>query len=548
MELVLRIQPDLDLPLHRQVYEQIRVAILTGRLRSRQRLPASRQLAKSLGISRTTVTQSYDQLISEGYLQARQGAGTFVCAQVPDELLQADQSVASPLKKQQPRFLNSTGKSAANDFRLSDYGRHIQTLAPRNGALAGGELDGELSFRYGVPAMDGFPVEPWKRLASRCSTASTSWMNYSDDPMGYRPLREQIAHYLTQSRAVRCTPAQILITNGTQQALSLIVRLMIDPGDAIAVEDPGYLSAKRIFTSGGATILPVPVDSEGLRVDGTEGLSNLPYPLGSNLSPTQPPNWSPQPVPKLVYVTPSHQFPTGVLMSLSRRLALLQWAQQVNALIIEDDYDSEFRYSGRPVPALQGLDSEDRVLYVGTFSKVMFPGLRLGYIVLPQALIPLFKRAKWLNDRQGSLIDQQTLTEFMREGHLAKHVRRMRSLYEVRRRSLIEGLQSLSGGAVDSATERSTACTTARGAVEILGDESGLHVMARLPMLHSNHHLIAQAKAQGVRLFSAQPHYWQNDENDSPEGQLGHGEFIFGFGGIAEQGIQMAIARIKPFF
>jgi GntR family transcriptional regulator / MocR family aminotransferase len=514
MELTLQIQGDRDEPLHRQIYEQIRAAILTGRLRSRQRLPASRQLAQSLGISRTTVTQSYDQLISEGYLQTRPGAGTFVCAQIPDELLQAERTSESDQDKSNPQWASQQPGVSAPDLRLSTYGHRLQTTEDRTFLS-----DCELSFRYGLPAIDLFPMQSWRRLWNRCAAGSTHWMDYSHDPMGYGPLREQIAQYIGQLRAVRAQPEQIMITNGTQQALSLIVRLLIDPGDAIALENPGYLSARRLFSSGGAALLPVPVDSEGLKIEGPNSLSAL----SANLTDRKP--------PKLVYVTPSHQFPTGVLMSLSRRLALLQWAQQANALIIEDDYDSEFRYSGRPVPALQGLDSYERVLYVGTFSKVMFPGLRLGYIVLPQALIPVFRRAKWLSDRQGSILDQQALTGFIREGHLAKHIRRMRSIYEGRRRSLIESLKLV--GESEPLKSQKT--------VEILGDASGLHVMARLPTQQSDRALIAQAKQRGVSLFSAQEHYW-------PKDRIRTGEFIFGFGGISDRNIQTAIHRIRPLW
>ncbi len=536
MELTLHIQNHIDIPLHRQLYEQIRTAILTGRLRSHQRLPASRQLAQSLGISRTTVTQSYDQLMSEGYLQTQVGAGTFVCAQIPDELLQAEHNSQSHKSNSYQQFDRQTPHRSALDLqtsnfekpnlRLSTYGHQLQTTEDRIFLQ-----DCELSFRYGIPAMDLFPMPSWRRIWNRCGGSDTQWMDYSAEPMGYGPLREQIAQYVAQARAVRAQPEQIIVTNGTQQALSLIVRLLIDPGDAIALENPGYLSARRLFSSGGAALLPIPVDSEGLQIEGPNSLTTC----SANLMAL-----SGQP-PKLVYVTPSHQFPTGVLMSLSRRLALLQWAQQANALIIEDDYDSEFRYSGRPVPALEGLDSHDRVLYVGTFSKVMFPGLRLGYIVLPPDLIPLFRRAKWLSDRQGSLIDQQALSAFISEGHLAKHVRRMRGIYEQRRRSLIEAL-NLSAD------------------VEILGDASGLHVMARLPTQQSDRAIIAQAKQRGVSLFSAQEHYWTTTikgpevrsnhsiESSASKDDRKQGEFIFGFGGISGHEIPEAIKRIRALW
>ena len=509
IDLALQITVDSGTPLYQQIYEQIRAAVLTGRVKLNQRIPASRQLAKSLSVSRTTVIQSYDQLISEGYLETKPGAGTFVCAQVPDELLR--------IRKNQIRRnldferLPVAKNDAAiplqlSDLQLSEYGKHLHHTPDR---LA--KQTCPLSFRYGLPDLGHFPIQTWRRLSNRYSTASTAWMDYSSDAMGYEPLREEIAQYVTQARAVRCAPEQILVTNGTQQALSLIVRLL--QAKHIAMENPGYLSARRILESSGATIYPVPVDAEGLKVDGLDGLLELPR----------------QRPPQLVYATPSHQFPTGVLMSLSRRLALLQWAQQTNALIIEDDYDSEFRYSGRPVPALQGLDTHDRVLYIGTFSKVMFPGLRLGYVVLPLALVPLFRRAKWLCDRQGSMIDQQTLCDFIYEGHLAKHIRRMRGIYEARRRSLVTSLMSI---------QKNT-----QKPLKVLGDEAGLHVTAQFSTQLNGFQIMERAQAQGVGIFSTHEHY-----DPSINSAAVDGEFIFGFGNISQSDIQVAIAHIASLF
>ncbi len=504
IDLALHITAEGDTPLHQQIYEQIRAAVLTGRVKLNQRIPASRQLAKSLSVSRTTVIQSYDQLISEGYLETKPGAGTFVCAQVPDELLKIHKNLDS---ERLPAAKNGAATPLQlSGLALSKYGKHLHRMPDRFSRQTC-----LLSFRYGLPDLGHFPIQTWRRLWNRYSTASTAWMDYSSDAMGYEPLREEIAQYVSQARAVRCTPEQILVTNGTQQALSLIVRLL--QAKHVAIENPGYLSARRILESSGATICPVPVDAEGLKIDGPDGLLEL----------------SRQHSPQLVYTTPSHQFPTGVLMSLSRRLALLQWAQQANALIIEDDYDSEFRYSGRPVPALQGLDTHDRVLYVGTFSKVMFPGLRLGYVVLPLALVPLFRRAKWLCDRQGSIIDQQTLCDFIRDGYLAKHVRRMRGIYEARRRSLVTSLMS-----IQNHTQKP---------IKVLGDEAGLHVTAQFSAQLSSFQLMEQSQARGVGIFSTQEHY-----DPSINSAAIDGEFIFGFGNISQSDIQVAIARITPLF
>ncbi|MEL6775672.1 MAG: PLP-dependent aminotransferase family protein [Cyanobacteria bacterium J06597_16] len=543
LALILTLDAAAKRPLHRQLYEQIRQAILSGKLRSHTQLPATRQLAQILGISRTTVTQSYDQLISEGYLQTRQGAGTFVSEHLPEDLLntrpigghlsRGDLS-SGPLKpeqgpacaEQKNRKSKKTSETSANRAQatehpqplpLSTYGQHLQQLPARTF-----ELGPLLSFRYGIPDLSQFPVQRWRRLLNKHQAKGHDWMGYSPEPMGYRPLREQIAQYITQARAVRCSPEQILITQGAQQALGLIARLLVTPGEAIALEDPGYLSGQHVFQANGAQIQPVPVDSEGLKVEGPNGLDAIATPKT-----------------RLVYVTPSHQFPTGVLMSLPRRLALLQWAQRQNALIVEDDYDSEFRYSGRPIPALQGLETacnaEARVIYVGTFSKILFPGLQIGYVVVPQSLISVFRQAKWLCDRQCSWLNQVALADFIAEGELARHIRRMRPVYHRRRQTLITQLQQ-----TDSS-------------MRVSGDPAGLHIMATLPKVHDAQTLIAQARSKGVGLFSAEPHYWPVDSASRPSTSRPSAlpnevksTFIFGFGGLDEPAIEEAIARISP--
>ena len=450
-DLVIDLRPDSETALHRQIYDQIRQAILTGRVRSHQKLPASRQLATHLGVSRTTVTLSYDQLISEGYLQTKLGAGTFVCAQVPDSFLSPASAITSPAPSGQVLESVATAEQSPLTELLSAYGDRLRHLPE-----ATTEPEGVLSFRYWQPDVSLFPTDQWQRCINHHRTANAAWMGYSSDSLGHKPLRIEIANYIAQTRAVHCHPDQILITQGTQQALSLIARVVLDTGEAIALENPGYLSARKVFSSHGATLIPVPVDNGGLRINEQNGLAS--HSVSRRI--------------KLVYVTPSHQFPTGVLMALSRRLALLQWAHQTNALIIEDDYDSEFRYGGRPIPALQGLDTHQRVLYVGTFSKVMFPGVQLGYIVLPPALVTVFAQAKWMCDRQTSLIHQAALADFIAHGHLARHIRRMRIVYAQRREVLITALEK--------ATQSKGSSTVSRS-LEILGDPAGLHLMAKLP-------------------------------------------------------------------
>lgn len=501
----LDLRPETGVALHRQIYEQIRAAILSGRMRSHQKLPASRQLAQSLGVSRSTVTESYDQLISEGYLRTRKGAGTFVCSQIPETLL-----LSAPHNLQAGLQASQTSDDSLA-YSLSEYAQSLKPLA-----LPGPTSNCDFSFRYWRPDLSLFPTQQWQRITNRHSAQTTDWMTYSEQPMGHLRLREAIAAHITQVRAVRCQPEQILITQGTQQAVGLIAQLLLSAGEGVAVEDPGYLSARKIFVSQQAMLLPIAVDADGMQMEGPTGL--LAQTAGKTV--------------RLAYVTPSHQFPTGALMTLTRRLALLQWAQRHQALIIEDDYDSEFRYGGRPMPALQGLDNHGRVLYVGTFSKVMFPGLRLGYLVLPLPLVPVFARAKWLCDRQCSFLSQSALGEFIAEGHLSRHIRRMRLVYEKRRTVLMNSLREAFGDV---------------GRVEFFGDAAGLHVMARLP-LHSlglsDQDFVNRAQNHGVDLFSVQRYYLPSNDF-LPAMEDKKGLFIFGFGGMDEDAIEGAIARLK---
>ncbi len=362
--------------------------------------------------------------------------------------------------------------------------------------LPPGQAQTPISFRYGRPALDQVPLGIWRQLLSRHCRRS-DWLDYATAPMGYGPLRDAIATYLTQARAVQCHPDQILITNGTQQALSLATQLLVSPGDTVALEEPSYLSARRIFASQGANLYPIPVDREGMDVD---TLAEATGPV------------------RLVYVTPSHQFPTGAVLSLSRRLSLLAWAQRQGALILEDDYDSEYRYGGRPIPALQGLGSGQSVIYLGTFSKVLFPSLRIGYMVLPPALVPIFSRAKWLADRQVPPLEQAVLADFIGEGHLERHIRRMRSLYDQRRQAMVTALQTHFG---------------TRAA--ILGENAGLHMMVRFQTKIPDAELMAWAEQIGVGLISAAPQYL----GESP----GH-EFIFSFTEMDEGAIANGIEKL----
>ncbi|BAB76437.1 PLP-dependent aminotransferase family protein [Anabaena sp. FACHB-709] len=481
MDFAINIDPDAPLPLHRQVYEELRRAILLGRLTSGGKLPSTRSLAQLLGVSRATVTQGYELLLSEGYLETIVGSGTFVCRQLPDELL----NTAPIESKLQPS--NSL-------VPLSAYGKSLSDKA----FLRIPEQAVEISFSYGRPAFDQFPIDLWRKLISRHCHSKAEVLDYTDNSLGYQPLREAIAAYLSRSRAVNCQAEQIIIVGGSQQGLDLITRILIDPNDGIAVEEPGYLGARRAFLAQGASLFPVPVDQSGLIVSKlTTGII---------------------PKLKLIYVTPSHQFPTGAVLSLPRRLELLAWAHKTGVMIIEDDYDSEYRYGERPIPALQGLDQGNSVVYVGTFSKVLFPALRLGYLVLPQNLVNIFARAKWLADRQCSLLEQYALTDFITEGHLERHIRRMRSLYNQRRQTLVQSLFSHFGNRA-----------------KILGENAGMHLMVKIDTQISDDEIVQSADLSGVSIGAAYPQYLK----DSPGS-----EFIFGYAELNEQQIQEGVRRL----
>ncbi|MCE7982808.1 MAG: PLP-dependent aminotransferase family protein [Caldilinea sp. CFX5] len=403
--------------LYQQLYDGLRQAILSGRLRAGMRLPSTRDLSTVLGVSRNTTMATFEQLVAEGYLESRVGDGTYVSLALPDELALVNRRV-------QPA--NALQQALAGEF--SQRHRRI-TAAPMGGAS---DDFAPRAFRTGIPALDMFPTKVWARLAAhRWRTAGPELLTYGD-ACGYWPLRQAIAEYLGAARGVRCTAEQVLITAGSQHALDLVAQVLLDPDDPVWIEDPGYRGARAALLGVGVHLMPIPVDAEGLCVD-----------IGA----------AQQPTARLIYVTPSHQYPTGATMSVTRRLALLAWARQHNAWILEDDYDSEYRYRGRPLAALQGLDQADecalrtgppcdsRVLYSGTFSKVLFPGLRLGYLVTPPSLTEAFSDALFLAHRYLPVFDQAVLADFILDGHFARHIRRMRTLYAERQQVLVTALQ-----------------------------------------------------------------------------------------------------------
>ncbi len=398
--------PDPNLPasLYRQLYQNLRAAILAGRLKRGARLPSTRELAASLNVSRNTVLNAFEQLLAEGYLESVPASGTFVALTLPDA---PRPTVSRPSVGERPRW---------SKLALALEGAPAMTVDDHSGAAR------QRAFRAGLPALDAFPFSLWARLVARRARHADSARLEYQATAGFRPLREAIAAHVTVSRQVRCTAEQVVIVSGSQGALDLVVRLLVNPGDPVWMEDPGYLGARGAFIGAGARIVPVPVDAEGLVVD-----------VG----------WKRCPEARLAYLTPSHQFPLGVTLTLKRRLDLLAWARGAGAYLIEDDYDSEYRFHGRPLASLQGLDDTGRVIYVGTFSKTLFPALRLGYLILPPALIDTFLAARAYIDVHAPALEQGALADFIADGHFGRHLRRMRGFYAERRAALLRALEGL---------------------------------------------------------------------------------------------------------
>jgi GntR family transcriptional regulator / MocR family aminotransferase len=437
---------DARTPAFRWLYQTVRAGILDGRLRPGLCLPATRDLARQYGLSRGTIVNAFDQLKSEGYLEGSMGSGTYVSTILPDALLQVSSD-----PKSQPRAQVLEGKPKR---RVSNYAKRLRHFSNF-------QLRPSRAFRANLPALDLFPTTLWAQITAKRLRRASMNLLLGCDSMGYRPLREAVADYLVTSRGVNCVPDQIAIVSGVQEALDLVARIFLDPGDRVSMEEPGYIGAAMVFEAAGANVSAVPLDDQGMKLH--------PQRLRGS---------------RLLYVTPGHQFPLGITMSLPRRLALLEWAGRSGALIFEDDYDSEYRYSGRPVPALQGLDRDGLVLLAGSFSKVLFPSLRLGYLLIPSDLLHYFAANLSVTSRHAPVLEQAVLCDFISQGHFGRHLRRMRQVYAERRSVLLEsarqhlaglleissveaGLQTVGwlGGAMNA--ESATRAAAARG-VEVV--------------------------------------------------------------------------------
>ena len=493
---LIALDPSASDSLSRQIYRALRDGILAGRLVGGLRLPSTRALATDLGVSRNTVVTAFDQLLAEGYVSSRVGRGTVVSHTLPEHLLHT---------RARPRA-RTAAPPAANS--ASTRGASLIDHARRKSSVDAGVLP----FAPGVPALDLFPWGIWGRLVSaRARQLDATSAGYTDS-LGYRPLRSAIARYVAVARGVTATPDQVVIVSGSQQGLDLVARVAADAGDAAWIEDPGYQGALGAFTAAGLRVTGVPVDADGMSVAAGRVANSA---------------------ARLIYVTPSHQFPLGVTMSVSRRLELLAVAAEMRAWIVEDDYDSEFRYVSRPLTALQGLDTDGRVVYVGTFSKVLFPALRIGFVIAPASLIPALAAARQFAGTQQPVLEQMVLTDFITEGHFERHVRRMRAVYAERQRDLIEALR-----------------TECEGLVEASPAGSGMHLVGWLPDDVSDVDVSRRAAARGVDAIPLSA-FAVGRGVPRPGVLLGYAHVDRGMGAAACRGLAAAIresqAQREPF-
>lgn len=474
MALSLKIEPDDELPLYRQLVRQLREQILSGALPPGARLPSSRQLAHTYGIARVTATQAYSQLAAEGYVEARSGSGTYVTPQL------------------QPA--TSAGADAL-DAELTAWGRRALALGRQT---TGSEetARSEIDFGLGRPFAEDFPYDIWRRLLAHYLSTDDAVLSRYGSAAGFQPLREALAGYLDDARGVRCTAEQVVIVSGAQQALDILARLLLNPGDQVLLESPGYIDARMLFELYRAEIVALSVDDEGLPVEA--------IPAGMQA--------------RLAFVTPAHQFPRGGTMPLGRRQALLAWAADHDAVIIEDDYDGDLRYDGYSQSALQGLDRSDRVVYLGTFSKVLFPALRLGYLVLPPWLVEPFVRAKELVDRGAPTLTQAAMTDFIVEHHFQRHLRRLRRLYGEKRSILVGELAANLGSRVRFSMV-----------------QAGLHVLVYLDPSLDEANVVRAASRRGVRVYPGAPFHFEAQPPPS---------LLLGFSGLRDDDIRAGVRRL----
>src|ERR1700722_1675677 len=467
-------------PLNEQIYHAYRDAILRGRLRPGQPVPSSRELASEIEVSRFPILHAYAQLLAEGYFETRTGAGTFVSVSLPEQLMAVEPHVpAAAPTPSGPRPL-----------------AHRSLLIP---PFEGPNLRrGWGAFGVHQVAFDQFPFEIWSSLVAQHSRNPNADALHHIDPLGSRRFRDAICSYLRTARAVQCDPSQVMVVSGSQQALDITARVLLDPMNGVFVEEPGYQLQRTVLIAAGSHLLPVPVDRDGMDIaKGIERHGDA----------------------RAAFVTPSHQYPLGSTMSASRRLQLLNWAQRSGAWIIEDDYDSEYRFESRPIASLQGMDVNARVIYIGTFSKVLFPSLRIGYLVIPTDLVERFTAMRAAMDIFPPYLYQEVLADFIGMGHFGRHIRKMRQLYGDRRRVLIQCLQQEFGENL-----------------EVHGAEAGMHLAVTLPDGLNDVEIVAKAAAEKLWLTPLSPSYFEEN--------VRHG-LILGFGSTPSDQIHSAVSRLR---
>ena len=470
-------------PLNRRIYIAMKGAIEAGRFGADARLPSTRTLAADLKVSRNTVALAYEQLVAEGYIVARNRS-----------MMRVSSAVAVTRRFKPIQLKRAKPKLSAQAGRVMEA-----SALPPTSSFVTAPPPLHYDFRYGRPAISEFPHDTWRKLlAARLRQSSRGSLGYAS-PAGYGPLRQALSGYVSRARGISCNAEQIVIVNGSQQAFDLIARLLIDAGDKVVIEEPHYHGSRLTFEAAGAKLIGVPVDAEGLDT------TRLPVTSAGV---------------RLCCVSPSHQFPTGVVMPLARRLALLEWTCRAGAWVVEDDYVSEFRYEGRPIEALHALDRGDRTIYVGTFSKIMFPSLRLAYVVLPSALVEPFLALKWVTDRYTTMLGQEALTDLIASGHFERYLRRACTRNAKRRRTLIGALREHFG-------ER----------VEIAGDNSGVHLLVWLNQIKPRdvEKIIARAARVGVGIYPITPYY------SKPPDRAG---LLLGYASLNEREIRAGIRRL----
>lgn len=456
------IDRSLDISLIRQVYHQIRERILNGELQSGDKLPATRELSSELGVSRNVILEAYDQLFSEGFLVTRQGAGTFIA---------------------EGAYLEQRKKSTLIDslYWCEETNKESNII----------------NFRSGIPALDLFPRKGWAKLSHTIwNETPPSTFGY-DIPQGRPELRKVLSRYLLKTRGVFCQPEQLVITSGATQALTLVSKLLLSSGDEVLIEDPITNDIQTIFKNSGAFLSPIPVDDNGMN-------TSL-LPANKN--------------PKFIFITPSHQFPLGGTLPIQRRVQLVNYSRKTNCYLIEDDYDSEFRYEGSPVSSLQGLDPE-RVLYIGSFSKILSPSLRMGYLVLPSHLVEKCRRVKWFSDLHTPSLNQLILAKFIAEGYLERHIMKMKKIYKNRRDFLIQQLQSAFSNTIN-----------------IFGYSTGLHLIVEFNQVQFTKELLEKIQQLGVKVYPVEDHAIEKGKH--------HNRIIIGYGHLTTEEIKEGVSRLQ---